>query len=161
MKRLVLAICLVLFIFCFFLEHLPAQPLKNSADEYSKLKSAIRTGMTKEELYKIYPESYRVKDFKKNNYEVIVFDDYFTDEPDDSFTFVFKEGKLEWWDRDSESLSPEERSEFLKKRMKHAKPIMNEASDSIYQQLGGMRRDDRLNATGRSREQKMFKERYQ
>ena len=59
----------------------------------------IYVGMPKNELYKVYPPKYQLKDYVKNGLEVMIFDDYITPQIGDTITFYLEDGKVGWWDK--------------------------------------------------------------
>jgi hypothetical protein len=77
-------------------------------------------GMSREELYKIFPQDSQQNYFKQGNEEWIVFDDILTtDDLKDIIAFYLKDGKVLGWDKKSLPKTPEERLKMIEERHGH------------------------------------------
>lgn len=83
-------------------------------------KEKLYTGMPREGIYEIYPLKYQLQDYTGGNLEVIIFDDYLTNEAGDTITFYIKKGKVIAWDKNQVNATPEERLAAVLKRDTYA-----------------------------------------
>lgn len=85
-----------------------------------ELKSAVLTGMTKENLLNIYYPGNLIEYKKTGNEEILVFDDILTSDPDDTITFYLIDGKVSSLDKKKYALSPEMRLKAVQERTSYA-----------------------------------------
>jgi flagellar basal body L-ring protein FlgH len=110
----------------------------------------VYPGMPKEELYQIYPVKYQIKHIANENREMIVFDDYLTNDPGDTVTFYVKDGKVAWWDKEKASPTPEERLNEVLNRSAHAKGGIPMAVSGQEAAIAGAKKQDLDNRRGYS-----------
>ena len=90
-------------------------------------------GMSKDELYKVYPPQSQQNYFKQGDEEWIVFDDIMTEtDLKDIIAFYLKGGKVTGWDKKALPKTPEERLKMIIVRHGH----------SVGESLGGSTQDD-------------------
>lgn len=76
-------------------------------------------GMTRRELYEIYPPRLH-KDYNKNaNEEWVVFDDILTDDLKDTITVYLVDGKVKGWNKVPVPIDPKDRLKALMDRQKY------------------------------------------
>lgn len=98
-------------------------------------------GMSKDDLYKIYPPQSQQNDFKQGNEEWIVFDDILTeDDLQDVIAFYLKNGKVVGWDKKALPKTPEERLQAIIARHGHD---IGESSGGNEDDLSAQKRSGR------------------
>ena len=98
-------------------------------------------GMTKDELYKIYPPQSQQNYFKQGNEEWIVFDDILTENDlQDIIAFYLKDGKVVGWDKKALPKTPEERLQMIIARHGHG---IGESSGDNMDDLAAQKRSGR------------------
>ena len=122
-------------------------------------KAPYYVGMTKDELFEIYPSEHQTNYFQKFNADVYTFDDYLSEDEGDTITFCLKEGKIAWWDKNKANPTPEERLKQLTERKKLIKSIPSVTDTGAEQEMKWKQRD-RLDGMGHSDTQKQNKMKY-
>ena len=119
-------------------------------------KDPYYVGMTKDELFEIYPSEYQTNYFQKFNADVYTFDDYLSEDEGYTITFCLKEGKVAWWDKDKANPTPEERLKQLTERKKLIK-LTPPATDTGAEQEMKWKQRDCLDEIGYSDTRKQNK----
>lgn len=96
--------------------------------------SPIYAGMSKEEIYKVYPRTSEIDYYNKGNEEWLIFDDIKTEAPDDKIILYLKDNKLVWWNNEVLPETPAERLKIVEEREKYCRsmppaPVRTQDSD--------------------------------
>ena len=94
------------------------------------LGSVIHTGMTKEDLFKLYNTGNLKGYSRKDDEETLVFDDIFTPDPDDTITFHLTGGQVKSWDKNTADFSTSQRLKAIEERARYASSAQSYTTDT-------------------------------